>query len=148
MYILSDMVILAQKNTATNTKINFHKYSYVQDASDGKFFINRIFFYGKSICVHLSFLDAHIKTEVYDILSKLIASTNKNETQREEIISLRTTRQSVIQRRRSFTNLQPQFKRPMIAKVLGCEKRFLSADKDKIMNFFIIQFFATPPNLA
>ncbi len=77
------MVILAQKNNITNhMKILFNKYSYIENASDGKFFVNRIFFYGRSICVHLSFLDANVKTEVYDILSKLLLNTNKNETQR------------------------------------------------------------------
>lgn len=84
----------------------------------------------------MTFFDSNTSDEVYDTLKKLIEDTNKNESNREEIINLRTTRQSLIERRRSYTNLEPQFKRPLVLRVLGCEKRFLSGDK--VASFFII----------
>jgi hypothetical protein len=105
MYILSDMVILAYKGTNNHIRIYFDKYSYIERPPNGRCFINRIFLYGKSTCVHLTFFDSHTSDEVYDILKKLIEDTNKNESNREEIINLRTTRLSLIERRRSFTNL-------------------------------------------
>lgn len=147
MYILSDMVILAPKgsNSSSCLKIYFDKYSYVERPPSGHAFINRLFFFGRSLCVHLTFFDAPTSDEVFDILKKLIEDTNKNEANREEMISLRTTRQSLLERRRSYTNLEPQFKRPMLLRVLGCEKRHLSPDKTS--SHFIIEFVATPPKL-
>lgn len=59
MYILSDMVILAYKGTNNNIRIYFDKFSYIQHPQNGHFFINRIFLYGRSVCVHLTFLDAN-----------------------------------------------------------------------------------------
>lgn len=130
------MVILSYKGTNNNIRIYFDKYSYIERALNGRSFINRIFLYGKSICVHMTFFDSNTSDEVFDTLKKLIEDTNKNESNREEIINMRTTRQSLIERRRSYTNLEPQFKRPLVLRVLGCEKRFLSADK--VACFFII----------
>lgn len=78
MYVLSDMVILAYKGTNNYIRIYFDKYSYVERPPDGHLFVNRIFFYGKTYCVHLSFFDAHTSDEVYCLLKKLIVETNKN----------------------------------------------------------------------
>lgn len=96
LYILSDMAILAYKNTNNCLKIALDKYSYVQRAPNGRYFVNRIFLFGRSLCVHLSFFDAGTADEVYVTLSKLIRDTNKNEANREQMIMNRTTRASLV----------------------------------------------------
>ena len=50
----------------------------------------------------------------------------------------------MIEKRKSYTNLEPQFKRPMIVSVLGCEKRYVCEDKEKVKQYFILEFHATP----
>jgi hypothetical protein len=82
MYILSDMVILAYKGTNNCIKVSFDKYSYVERPPNGHAFINRIYLFGRTYCVHLTFYDSASSDEVYDILKKLIEDTNKNESNR------------------------------------------------------------------
>jgi hypothetical protein len=146
LYILSDMAIVAYKNTNNCLKIALDKYSHVERAPSGHSFVNRLFLFGRTLCLHLSFFDAATADEVFVTVSKLIQDTNKNEANREEMISMRTTRASLAERRRSFTNLEPQFKRPLVIRVLGCEKRHFSADK--AASFFVIEFEATPPRIG
>jgi hypothetical protein len=146
LYVLSDMAIIAYKGTNNCLKIAIDKYSHVERAPSGRAFVNRLFLFGRSICVHLCFFDAATADEVFVTMTRLIHDTNQNEASREEMINLRTTRQSLVERRRSYTNLEPQFKRPLVIRVLGCEKRHFS--EDKAASFFVIELEATPPKVG
>jgi hypothetical protein len=61
MFILSDVIIFALKNSNKEAfRIYINKYSYIEHPPDGHYFINRIYLYGKSQTLHLTFFDIQV----------------------------------------------------------------------------------------
>ena len=85
VYLLSDMAILVPKKQTDKEimRIIYDKYSHVEVAGDGELFKNRVYFYGKKLCIHLTFSDRSVRDDFTTVLTKQITEMNKNETTRE-----------------------------------------------------------------
>lgn len=108
IYLLSDLVLIVNKKNSDREflRISFDKFSHVEPAGDLQLFKNRLFFYGKKVCVHLTFADKMIRDDFYQTLKKLITDINLNECQRETAINDRVSRGSTnLKRKFSYTNL-------------------------------------------
>lgn len=61
MFILSDVIIFALKNSNKESyRVYINKYSYIEHAQDGHYYINRLYIYGRSNAFHLTFFDAQV----------------------------------------------------------------------------------------
>ena len=138
MYLFSDLAILVYKKLADKEliRINFNKYSHVEIAGDVSLFKNRLFFYGKSNCVHMTFAAKAQRDEVFHTIKNLITEINIKETVRETTINERLSNRKTLQRRFSFTNLEPQLVRPINAEIIGMETR--SYGEENIRFFYVI----------
>jgi hypothetical protein len=146
MYLFSDLVILVYKKLADKEfmRLQFNKYSHVEIAGDYTLFKNRLFFYGRQNCVHLTFAAKALRDEVYMTIHKLITEISEKETIRETTINERLSSRKTLERKFSFTNLDPQLVRPINVEVLGMETR--SFGEDNIRYFYIIEFHPSRAN--
>ena len=79
MFILSDIIIFALKNSNKEShRVYINKYSYIERANDGHYFINRIYLYGKTNALHLTFFDSQVCDNIYEIIKHLIEDTSMN----------------------------------------------------------------------
>jgi hypothetical protein len=79
-FLFSDLVLLAnvRVNGRELLRIKLHKYSHVQIAGNSRLFKNRLFLYGKRLCVHLTFMSKIIRNQVYEAVYNLIQSIDAN----------------------------------------------------------------------
>lgn len=52
--------------------MGYDKLSHIETAGDVELFKNRIYVYGKTICIHLSFIDKTLRDEFQMLISKQI----------------------------------------------------------------------------
>ena len=63
------------------------KWSYLDVPPDGHYFTNRIYVYGRRVCVHLSFFSKTKRDQFMDTISRVIADIKVNQITREEKIN-------------------------------------------------------------
>lgn len=84
LYIFSDILLIDFKGKKKEKELRIHldRWSYLERPSDGNYFVNRIYVYGKRVCVHLSFLDRASCIECEEVLLRTILSIQTNEVTR------------------------------------------------------------------
>jgi hypothetical protein len=142
LYIFSNMVLLVHSKLGVKEfgRVHLNRYSHIEAVKDYTFFKNRLFFYGSNSCVHLTFQSTERRDEVVAVIKKLIQEINEKETIRQMTIMERLTKNSKsLKRKLSFTDLEPQLTRPIVAEIIGMERRTLSPeDKRKL---YAVEFY-------
>jgi uncharacterized ubiquitin-like protein YukD len=89
IYLFSDLAILVYRQLADKEfiRIQFDKYSHIEPAGDCLLLKNRLYFYGRHHCVHLSFAAKAQRDEVHHTIRKLITEISEKETERETTIN-------------------------------------------------------------
>lgn len=83
LYLFSDLLLIVYKGKYSpgdnsQVRVRLDRWSYVERASDGHYFTNRIYVYGKYHCLHLSFLEKKICLEFEAAISKAISNIKTN----------------------------------------------------------------------
>ena len=72
------MAYKGRNSGAQPLRIYLDKFCYVYEPGDGHYFVNRIFLFGVKLCVHLAFIDKHVRDSFYNLIVKVINEMNIN----------------------------------------------------------------------
>lgn len=85
LYLFSDLLLVAFKgknSSAQPLRIYLDKCSYVYQPGDGHYFINRVFLFGVKRCIHLTFIDRHIRDTFFNLILTVVNEMKINEATR------------------------------------------------------------------